>query len=39
MANLVNERSASSSYSGLDVFEGNSYEKELKLCQELGADV
>ena len=39
MSNLVNERSASSSYSGLNVFGGNSYEKELKLCQELGADV
>ena len=39
MANLLNERSASSSYSGLDVFGGNSYETELKLCQEMGADV
>ena len=39
MANLVNERSASSSYSGLNVFGENSYERELKLCQELGADV
>ena len=39
MANLVNERSASGSYSGLDVFGGSSYERELKLCQELGADV
>lgn len=39
MANLVNERSASGSYSGLNVFDGNSYERELKLCQELGADV
>ena len=39
MANLLNESSASSSYSGLDVFGGNSYETELKLCQEMGADV
>ena len=39
MANLVNERSASSSYSGLDVFGGHSYEKELSLCQDMGADV
>ena len=29
----------SSSYSGLDVFGGNSYEKELQLCKEVGADV
>ena len=39
MANLSYESTASSSYSGLDVFSGNSYENELKLCQEMGADV
>lgn len=39
MANILNERSASSSYSGLDVFGGHSYEKELSLCQDMGADV
>ncbi len=27
------------SYSGLGAFDGNSYEKELELCREVGADV
>ena len=39
MANFGNGSTASSSYSGLDVFGGNSYESELKLCEEMGADV
>ncbi|MCR5402528.1 MAG: FapA family protein [Butyrivibrio sp.] len=40
MAAIDNDRTGtSSSYSGLDSFGGNSYEKELALCKELGADV
>lgn len=40
MAENDNERTGfKSSYSGLDSFGGNSYEKELALCKELGANV
>jgi uncharacterized protein (DUF342 family) len=39
MAGQVSEQRASSGYSGLGVFDGNSYERELKLCGEVGADV
>ena len=39
MATTTTEQYTESSYSGLDVFDGNSYENELKLCQEMGADV
>ncbi len=39
MANLETQSQASGSYSGLDVFGGNSYEKELALCKQAGADV
>ena len=35
----MKQKNTYASYSGLDVFGGNSYEKELQLCKEVGADV
>lgn len=39
MEDLSNKNSVSNIYSGLNAFEGDSYEKELSLCREMGADV
>lgn len=39
IADNLQEKDAGSKYSGLDVFGGNSYEKELQLCKEVGANV